>query len=406
MPVFIWEGKLPDGGTKKGEMEAASEEAVRSVLQSQKITPIKIKKKGESIFNKELNISFLQPKVTIDDLVVFTRQFATMIDAGLPIVQGLEILAQQQPNPTFKKVLMEVKADVEGGSTFAEALRKHPKVFDTLFVSLVAAGEVGGVLDTVLNRLATQMEKAKEVREKVKKALRYPTIVIVVAVVVVAAMMKFVIPTFAKMFEDMGGQLPLPTRIAINMSNWFSKNFMWLFLGIIAVVVVYRFIANTDKGRRIIDSMMLRMPAFGDLIKKQAVARFTRTLGTILSSGVPIVDGLEIVAAASGNKIIEEEILKIRDAITEGKNMTEPLKESKIFPPLVVQMIEVGEQTGSLDTMLNKIADFYENEVDAAVEGITAMIEPLIVVFLGVVVGGLLIAMYLPIFKLGQAVMG
>lgn len=406
MPVFVWEGKLPDGGIKKGEMEASSEEAVRNVLQSQRITPIKIKKKGESIFNKELNISFLQPKVTIDDLVVFTRQFATMIDAGLPIVQGLDILAQQQPNPTFKKVLLEVKADVEGGSTFADALKKHPKIFDSLFVSLVAAGEVGGVLDTVLNRLASQMEKAKEVREKVKKALRYPTIVIVVAVVVVAAMMKFVIPTFAKMFEDMGGQLPLPTRIAINMSNWFSHNFLLLTGILIAIYVAYKYIAGTDKGRKAIDAMLLKMPAFGDLIKKQAVARFTRTLGTILSSGVPIVDGLEIVAASSGNKIIEEEILKVRDAITEGKNMTEPLKDSKVFPPLVVQMIEVGEQTGALDTMLNKIADFYESEVDSAVEGITAMIEPLIVVFLGVVVGGLLIAMYLPIFKLGQTVMG
>ncbi len=406
MPVFVWEGKLPDGGTQKGEIEAASEEAVRSILQSQRITPIKIKKKGESIFSKELNISFLQPKVTIDDLVVFTRQFATMIDAGLPIVQGLDILAQQQPNPTFKKVLMEVKADVESGSTFADALKKHPKVFDQLFVSLVAAGEVGGVLDTVLNRLAQQMEKAKEVREKVKKALRYPMIVIVVAVVVVAAMMKFVIPTFAKMFEDMGGQLPLPTRIAIGLSNWFSHNFLWLTIGVIALIVLYRYIASTEKGRRILDAMFLKLPAFGDLIKKQAVARFTRTLGTILSSGVPIMDGLEIVAASSGNKIIEEEIMKVREAITQGKNMTEPLKESKIFPPLVVQMIEVGEQTGSLDSMLNKIADFYETEVDNAVEGITAMIEPLIVVFLGVVVGGLLVAMYLPIFQIGQTVMG
>ena len=406
MPVFVWEGKLPDGEVKKGEMEASSEDAVKTVLQSQKITLLKIKKKGEGLLSKEINISFLQPKVTITDLVVFTRQFATMIDAGLPIVQGLDILAQQQPNPTLKNILLEVKSDVESGSTFADALKKHPKVFDSLFVSLVAAGEVGGVLDTVLNRLAMQMEKAQEVRDKVKKALRYPMMVIIVAVVVVAAMMKFVIPTFAKMFSDMGGQLPAPTRIVMGISSWFTNNFLWLIIGTIAFYAAYTFIARTEKGRRSLDAMFLKLPGFGDLIKKQAVARFTRTLGTILSSGVPIVDGLEIVAASSGNKIIEEEILKVREALTQGKNMTEPLRESKVFPPLVVQMIEVGEQTGALDTMLNKIADFYEKEVDSAVEGLTAMIEPLIVVFLGVVVGGLLIAMYLPIFKIGQTVMG
>lgn len=401
MPTFSWEGKT-NGKVEKGVLEAASESAVKQYLQSKDITPIKIKEKKKSILQAELNISFLQPKVTVENLVVFTRQFATMIDAGLPIVQGLDILAGQEPNPTFKKILYEIKADVEGGNTFSDALKKHPKVFDKLFVSLVAAGEVGGVLDTVLNRLAEQLEKAKAVKEKVKKALRYPTIVLVVAFVVVAGMLKFVIPTFAKMFSDSGVQLPLPTRVAMGMSTWFTHNSVYLFIGLGLFYGAYKLFVGNPKGRRIMDYIMIKVPLTGNLLKKQAVERFTRTLGTILSSGVPIVDGLDIVADASGNMIIAEEILKVKQGITEGKKMTDPLRDSKIFPPLVVQMIEVGEQTGSMDTMLNKIADFYEDEVDAAVDGLTAMIEPIIVVFLGGVVGGLLVAMYMPIFSMGS----
>jgi type IV pilus assembly protein PilC len=405
MPKFSWEGKTRTGAVQKGDMEAASEAVVTAQLRRQGIMPSKIKARGKGL-DVEIKIPGMQPKVTTKDLVVFTRQFATMIDAGLPLVQCLDILGKQQDNKTFKKILTAVKESVESGSTFADALKKHPKAFDELYVNLVAAGEVGGILDTILNRLAAYIEKALKLKKQVKSAMTYPTTIVGIALVVISVILIFVIPAFEKMFADFGSALPLPTQIVINMSNFIQDYILVIIGAIVAFIFGFKRIYRTKRGREVIDDFALKLPIFGVLIRKVAVAKFTRTLGTMMSSGVPILDGLDIVAKTAGNKTVEKAIYKVKQSISEGKTIAEPLAQSGVFPPMVCQMIAVGEQAGALDTMLNKIADFYDDEVDDAVGNLTAMMEPLLMLFLGTTVGGLVIAMYLPIFKLAGAVGG
>ena len=405
MAKFSWEGKGRDGQVQKGEMDAPSEAIVRAQLRRQGIMPTKVKEKGKGM-DMELKIPGFEPKVTTKDLVVFTRQFATMIDAGLPLVQCLDILSSQQANSTFKRILLTVKEDVESGSTFADALRKHPKAFDDLFVNLVAAGEVGGILDTILNRLAAYIEKAMKLKKQVKSAMTYPSTVVAIATIVVGVILVFVIPAFEKMFADFGGSLPAPTQVVINISN-FVQDYIFVIIGaIILIIFTFKKIYSTEKGRDVIDAWALKAPVFGVLIRKVSVAKFTRTLGTMVSSGVPILDGLDIVSKTAGNRTVEKAIMRVRQSISEGNTIAEPLTKSGVFPPMVCQMIAVGEQAGSIDTMLNKIADFYDDEVDDAVGNLTAMMEPLLMLFLGITVGGLVIAMYLPIFKIAGTVAG
>jgi type IV pilus assembly protein PilC len=405
MPKFSWEGKNRAGKVQKGDMEAPNEAAVNAQLRRSGIVPSKVKERGKGM-DFEIKLSFMQPKVTTKDLVVFTRQFATMIDAGLPLVQCLDILSRQQENKTFQKMLLAVKESVESGSTFADALKKHPKAFDSLYCNLVAAGEVGGILDTILNRLAAYIEKALKLKKQVKSAMTYPTTIVGIAFVVIAVILIFVIPAFEKMFADFGGSLPLPTQIVIMISNFIQSYILVIIGTLFASIFLFKKFYATVKGRAIVDDLALKLPVFGMLIRKVAVAKFTRTLGTMISSGVPILDGLEIVAKTAGNTTVEKAIYKVKQSISEGKTIAEPLTQSGVFPPMVCQMIAVGEQAGALDTMLNKIADFYDDEVDDAVGNITAMMEPLLMLFLGVTVGGLVIAMYLPIFKLAGAAGG
>ncbi|MBI4618796.1 MAG: type II secretion system F family protein [Desulfobacterales bacterium] len=401
MPVYIWEGKTRQGKIQKGEIEAVSEAAVRMQLGRQKITASKIKAKPKDLFE---NIAFFQPKVTENDLVIFTRQLSTMIDAGLPLVQALDILSSQQDNKTFKKILVQIKEDIEGGATFTDALKKHPDLFDELYVNLVAAGEVGGVLDSILNRLAGYIEKTMKLKKKVKGAMVYPISILGVAVVVVVVLLVFVIPVFQKMFAEFGAALPVPTQIVIKISDLLKSSILYIAGGLFLLGVVFKKFYGTEKGKTIIDDLVLKLPVFGPLIRKAAVAKFTRTLGTMISSGVPILDGLDITAKTAGNKTVERSIYYTKAGISEGRTIAEPLAESKVFPPMVVRMIAVGEATGALDAMLAKIADFYDDEVDAAVDTLTAMLEPMLMVFLGVVLGGLVIAMYLPIFKMAAAI--
>nr|WP_320116444.1 type II secretion system F family protein [uncultured Desulfuromonas sp.] len=405
MAKFSWEGKIRSGQVQKGEMDAPSEAIARAQLRRQGIMPSKVKEKGTGM-DMEIKIPGFEPKVTTKDLVVFTRQFATMIDAGLPLVQCLDILSNQQENSTFKRILTSIKEDVESGSTFAEALRKHPKAFDELFVNLIAAGEVGGILDTILNRLAAYIEKAQKLKKQVKSAMTYPITVVSIAVVVVGVILVFVIPAFEKIFADFGGALPAPTQVVINLSNFIQNYILFIIAAIVLMIFLFKKIYATSKGRDAIDDFALKLPVFGVLIRKVAVAKFTRTLGTMVSSGVPILDGLDIVAKTAGNRTVEKAIIKVRQSISEGNTIADPLSKSGVFPPMVCQMIAVGEQAGSIDTMLNKIADFYDDEVDDAVSNLTSMMEPLLMLFLGTTVGGLVIAMYLPIFKLAGAVGG
>jgi type IV pilus assembly protein PilC len=402
MPVYTWKGRTRQGTVAKGVMEAASQDAVEAQLRAQMLTPITVKAKA-----KELSeyFGFLKQPIKTKDLVIFTRQFATMIDAGLPLVQCLKILGDQQDNPTFKKIIEEVRSDVEQGSTFADALSKHPKPFDSLFCNLVAAGEVGGILDTILNRLAAYLEKADKLARKVKGAMVYPSTVMVVAIGVVVLLLVKVIPTFEKMFADFGGELPGPTQVVVTISN-FMQEWIGVFLVslTIAVIAFLQARKRSYKFRRATDALFLKAPIFGSLLRKVAVARFTRTLGTMIASGVPILDGLDIVSKTAGNVVIEEALSKVRSAIAEGRTIAEPLAESKVFPSMVVQMIAVGEETGAMETMLSKIADFYDDEVDAAVDALTAMLEPIMMVGLGGTVGSMLIAMYLPIFKIAETI--
>lgn len=402
MPVYAFEGRTRAGAMKKGVIEAASEAAAMAQLRAQQIVPSLVKAKPKDLF---ANLRLPQSGPKTRDLVIFTRQFATMIDAGLPLVQCLDILAEQQPNKYFQGVLRQVKSDVEQGSTFADALRKHPRVYDDLYVNLVAAGEVGGILDTILNRLAVYLEKADALARKVKGAMVYPTSVLVVAIAVVILLLVKVIPVFQKMFAEFGGTLPGPTQMVIDVSEFLQAWIVLILLAAFGAVTAFFQARRRSRAFRYrTDAIFLRSPVFGPLLRKVAVARFSRTLGTMISSGVPILDALDIVARTAGNLVVEEALMKTRSAISEGKTIAEPLGESKVFPSMVVQMVAVGEQTGAMDAMLSKIADFYDDEVDAAVSALTQLLEPLMMVFLGGTVGTILIAMYLPIFKIAEAV--
>ncbi len=406
MPKFNWEARTKTGGTQKGVIEAATVDVVEAQLKKYGFSNITIKAESKGLGFKMPSFGGGGKKIDEKDLVVFTRQFSTMIDSGLPLVQCLDILSSQQENKTFKDILFKVKESVESGSTFADALGKHPKAFDQLFVNLVAAGEIGGILDTILTRLAAYIEKSMKLKKQIKGAMVYPITIMSIAVVVVGVILIFVIPTFAKMFTEFGGELPAPTKFVIALSNFLVRYFVVLIAGFYAILWGIKKYYATSQGQKNIDRMALKAPIVGPLIRKVAVAKFTRTLGTMVSSGVPIMDGLEIVAKTAGNKIVEEAIYAVRQAISEGKTMAEPLAASGVFPPMVVQMISVGEATGAMDAMLNKIADFYDDEVDDAVGAMTSMMEPLLMVFLGTTVGGLVVAMYLPIFKLAGAVGG
>jgi type IV pilus assembly protein PilC len=400
MPMFKWEGKTLKGQIKKGEFDGADEAAVRIYLRQQNIIPTKIASKGKEI---TFSLPFGQ-KVKQRSIAIFTRQLATMIDAGLPLVQSLEILSSQQEHKLFKNIIREIREDVEGGSTFAGALKKHPAAFDDLYTNLVVAGEEGGILDNILTRLANYIEKAEALKKKVKSALVYPSTIVGVAVIVVAILMIFVIPVFEQMFSSAGQSLPLPTLIVITMSKIIKKYVVIIVPIFIFLGFLFKKYHQTENGKALIDRLILKLPVFGPLFQKISVARFSRTLGTLVSSGVPILDGLTIVSKTSGNKAVETAILNARASIREGETIAEPLGRSGMFPPMVIQMISVGESTGALDSMLSKIADFYEEEVDVAVGNLTSLLEPFLMVFLGVVIGGVVISMYLPIFQMASAV--
>ena len=401
MPRYKWEGKTLRGEKRKGEMEAPDEGNVRTHLRQQNVIPTKVTAKG-----REVSFSLGKQKVKQKDVAVFTRQLAVMIDAGLPLVQSLDILSIQQENKTFKEVINNIKESVEGGSTFAGALAKHPKTFDELYTNLVVAGEEGGILDNVLNRLAVYIEKAEALKKKVKSALVYPSTIVAVAIIVVVVLMIFVIPVFDKMFSSMGHTLPLPTIIVIGISKLIKKFILLFIVALVIFVIMFKRYYNTEKGKMAIDSLVLKSPVFGILFRKVATARFSRTLSTLITSGVPILEGLTITSKTAGNKPIEYAIMKARTSISEGETIAEPLGRSNVFPPMVTQMIAVGESTGSLDSMLSKIADFYEEEVDVAVATLTSLLEPLLMMFLGVTVGGVVIAMYMPIFKIASVGVG
>ena len=401
MPVYVWKGLDRNGKKQNGEIEADNPTIARQLLVRRGINIKSFKPKPKDLMEY---FPALQGGVKEKDLVIFVRQFSTMIDAGLPLVQALEILQEQQSNPTFKRIIGQIKRDVEEGSTLSDAIKRHPDTFDGLFVNLVAAGEVGGILDVILNRLASYIEKLAALKKKVKGAMTYPGIVISIAVIVVAVILIYVIPVFAGLFKDAGAKLPTLTVMVMSASDFAQSYFHWIILGLVLAFVGLKRFRKTARGRDITDRLLLRSPVFGMLIRKVAVARFTRTLGTMLSSGVPILEGLDIVAATSGNTVIESAIRKARNAIAEGRPVAEPLYETNVFPVMVTQMIAVGEATGALDTMLSKIADFYDEEVNVAVESLTSLLEPMLIVFLGVTVGFLLIAMYLPIFQIADVV--
>jgi type IV pilus assembly protein PilC len=395
MPKFQWEATTRAGEVRRGVVEAADEAAVQNRLRADQLTPRKIKKQATSI---QISIgSPVKPK----ELQVFTRQLATMIDAGLPLVQCIDILANQSENPIFQQKLFQIKASVEQGSSFSDALRKHPKIFDELYVNLVGAGEVGGILDTILNRLATYIEKAVKLKSQLKSAMVYPIAIMVVAGGVIAVMLGKVIPTFEAMYQNFdGAKLPKPTKVVIGISRSFIDTW-YIYFGVVATIIgLIVFAMRNEAGRKVLDRLLLRVPVIGPVLRKIIVARFTRTLGTLLTSGVPILDALDICAKTAGNVVVAAAIQHTRAKISEGLDMAGPLAETAVFPSMVTQMIGVGEQTGAMDQMLQKIADFYEDEVDVAVAGMTALIEPIMMAFLGVVVGGLIVAMYLPVFEL------
>ena len=395
MPAYVWKGKTRRGVATSGERVADSKDAVIAMLRREQVLVTSIKEKG-----KEFALPKLGGGITSKDIAIFTRQFSVMIDAGLPLVQCLEILGTQHDNASFQKVLLGVRQDVEGGSSLADAMKKHPQAFDSLYTNMIAAGEAGGILDTILKRLAVYIEKNVKLKSQVKSALIYPVAVVTIAGLVVGVILWKVIPTFAALFAGLGAQLPLPTRIVIGMSNWLVRFLPFLVIGgILGVIAIRRYYA-THKGRRVIDGLLLKLPIMGMILQKISVARFCRTLSTLMSSGVPILDGLEITARTSGNAIIEDAIMVTRKSVEGGQTLAQPLKGTGVFPSMVVQMISVGEQTGALDTMLSKIADFYEDEVDTAVGNLMTLMEPLLILFLGTVVGGIVISMYLPIFDL------
>ncbi len=400
MPIYVYKAITRSGRKVKGELDLPNIDMAYTVLQRKGYSNIKVKLKPKDL----LEGTFLEGKVKDRDKVVFSRQFATMISAGVPIIQALQVLCEQTENRKFRRILYEVKNDVEGGSSLYEAMKKHPDVFDELYVNMINAGEAGGVLDTVLQRLAEYIEKAANLKSKVKGAMIYPSVVSFVAIAVVTIILVFVIPTFEKLFEEAGSALPALTQMVINLSHWVKNNILYMFLTAIGLFVLYKILYKFDKTRILLDSMKLKLPLFGNLLKKVAIARFSRTLSTMISSGVPILQSLEIVAKTSGNKVLELGILEVKKGVAEGQPIAQPLEDVGIFPPLVIHMVSIGEASGALDTMLAKVADFYDEEVEIAVETLMSLIEPVMIVFLGVVVGGLVISMYLPIFKLAGAI--
>jgi len=400
MPIFIYKGKARSGRTVKGDLDAPSLEMAETALRRRGLSGLKVKPKPKDL----LEGTFLEGGVTSRDMVVFSRQFATMINAGVPILQALQVMCEQTENGKLRRTLYQVRNDIEGGSSLFDAMRKHLDVFDTLYVNMVDAGEVGGILDQVLLRLAEYIEKAARLKAKVKSAMIYPSVVCFVAVAVIAIILIFVIPTCEQMFKDFGSALPLPTQIVIDMSRFTQDNFLYMVGGAVAFIVGFRYFYKWEKGQIFVDRAVLFMPVFGPLLRKVAVARFSRTLSTLVSSGVPILSALDSVARVAGNKTVERGVYAARTSISEGQTLAEPLDATGVFPPMVVHMISIGETTGALDTMLQKIADFYDDEVDVAVEGLTSLIEPIMIVFLGVVVGGLVVSMYLPIFKVAGTV--
>ena len=396
MPVFTVTGTDPQGKKVAGERLADSKAAVTMQLRRERITPGAIKEKG-----KEFALpTFGTGKVPIKDTAVFFRQFSVMIDAGLPLVQCLEILAANQENQVFQKCLTGVRQSVEGGSTLSNAMRQYPKIFDDLTTNMVEAGEAGGILDTILQRLATYVEKAVKLKSAVKSALIYPVSVISIACLVVGCLLKFVVPIFANMFVSMGVDLPLPTKIVIGLSNFVGRFWWLIFAFFIVLFVAIKFVRKDPKGRYMFDKMLLGLPVLGNVLRKIAVARFTRTLGTLITSGVPILEGLSITARTSGNAVLEDALMKVRKAVEEGRTIVDPLKESGVFPNMVTQMIGVGEATGAMDAMLQKIADFYEDEVDAATKDMLTLLEPVMIGFLGIAVGGIVVSLYLPLFSM------
>lgn len=400
--TFLWKGRSPNGEILSGEYSAENKDDLIGYLRKRKIIITSVRQKS-----KEFRITMpWEKRVSVKDLGVFTRQFATMINAGLPMVQCLDILATQTEKPYFRQVISNVMTDVEGGSTLGEALGRHPRIFSQLYVNMVEAGEAGGILDLILNRLSVYLEKADQLQRKIKSAMTYPAVVCFVALGATVFMLMFIIPTFAKMFADFGGELPTPTKVVMGISTFLRSYWYFLAGGAVALIFAIKRFHATEVGRTKIDGFLLKLPALGIVIRKGSVARFTRTLGTLISSGVPILNGLEITARTSGNKIIENAVMATKESISQGNTISEPLKKSGVFPPMVTQMIGVGEQTGALDEMLEKIANFYDDEVDTAVDSLTAIIEPAMIVVMGGVVGGMLIAMYLPMFKLIAVVSG
>ena len=397
MPVYTYRGTNRAGTAVSGEVTATSKAELQNILRRQQITATKMSEKG-----KEFNLPTIGGgSVKAKELAVFTRQFSVMIDAGLPLVQCLEILAGQQENKLFQKVLTGTRSSVEGGATLSTAMRQYPKVFDSLYVNMVEAGETGGILDTILQRLSQYIEKNVKLQRAVKSALVYPIGVLTVATGVIVLLLWKVVPIFGTLFAGLGVSLPLPTRIVIGMSNFIGSYFgLMMLIGLVATIFGIKIWYGTPQGRYIIDAGLLKAPVIGILLRKIAVARFTRTLGTLISSGVPILEGLDITAKTAGNAVVEKALLKVRKSLEEGKSLTDPLRETEVFPGMVTQMIGVGEQTGAMDAMLQKIADFYEDEVDAAVKDLLTALEPVMIVFLGVVVGGVVISMYLPLFSL------
>ena len=403
MPVFNYIGKTRSGTVQKGEIEANDRNAAVAVLRQRQVLVTSIRPRPKDI---EIKIPGFGGKVKEKDIVIFTRQLATMIDAGLPLVQCLDILSRQSLNKQFATTIGKIKTDVESGDTFADALRKHPKVFTDFFTNMVEAGEAGGILDTILARLAVYMEKARALKGRVKSAMVYPAAIVSIAILVIVFLMIFVIPVFAEMFESFGGTLPAPTRLIMSLSDFTRRYILYAVPVVVAGIYLFKRFYRTDRGKRLVDSFMLKAPVVGPLIQKVAVAKFTRTLGTLVSSGVPIIDGLQITARTAGNKVVEDAVLAIIGSIKEGQTIAEPLSKQNIFPPMVVQMIEVGENSGALDMMLNKIADFYDEEVDTAVAGLTSLMEPALMVFLGTTIGFVVVAMYLPIFKMAGTIDG
>jgi type IV pilus assembly protein PilC len=404
MATFAYVGRNRSGAVKKGELTAKTRDEAVDQLRKQNVVVTSLEEKAGKAGGFNINFG---SGLTDKDLVVFTRQFGTMINAGLPLVQCLEILSTQSENKTLRESITEVKAHVEGGSTFSDALRRFPKVFDDLYVNMVHAGEVGGLLDTILTRLAKHIEKAMKLKGQIKSAMVYPSAIIGVAVIVISVLMIWVIPIFAKMFNELSGGkvgLPGPTQLVIDVSNIFQSYWYVMIGAIVALVFGIKKYYGTTQGRMNIDKFLLKVPVIGDLIRKASVAKFTRTLGTLLSSGVPLLEGLSICAKTSGNKVIEETLMNARVSISGGKTIAEPLAKSDVFPKMVTHMIAVGESTGALDSMLGKIADFYEDEVDQAVAALTSLLEPVMMVVLGVVIGFIVIAMYLPIFQMANAI--